>query len=209
MKWCTVFKDLKLFNKNNNGKGNWSVAVRRQMESLVFNGYMGAGDSMAMPNPISAGGIGPALISGVLAGENAVRAIENHDVSLNGLWKYNVDYNEAYGKRTAGMEVFRIYLQSLDNGILNYGMKNFLTRKEASDITLGLIPELSMASKFMMVMKGARNIGAFRNLIYAVKKMQKMNQIYGNYPKTPEDFRKWRPLVTEEIEEAKKRFPLS
>ncbi|MCL5881152.1 MAG: NAD(P)/FAD-dependent oxidoreductase [Candidatus Thermoplasmatota archaeon] len=209
VKWCTVFKDLKLFNKNNNGKGNWSVAVRRQMESLVFNGYLGAGDSMAMPNPISAGGIGPALISGVLAGENAVRAIENNDVSLNGLWKYNVDYNEAYGKRTAGMEIFRIYLQSLDNDILNYGMKNFLTRKEASDITLGLIPELSMASKFMMVMKGARNIGAFRNLVYAVRKMQKMNQIYDNYPKNPTDFMKWRPLVTEEIEEAKKRFPLS
>ena len=28
------------------------------MESLVYDGYMGAGDSMVMPNPISAGGIG-------------------------------------------------------------------------------------------------------------------------------------------------------
>lgn len=209
VKWTGVFKNLKIFNKNNNGKGNWSVAVRRQMESLVYNGYMGAGDSMAMPNPISAGGIGPAMISGVLAGENAVRAIESKDVSVKGLWNYNVDYNNAYGKRTAGMEIFRIYLQSLDNDILNYGMRNFLTRKEASDITLGLIPELSMASKFMMVMKGARNIGAFRNLVYAVKKMQKMNQIYDAYPKTPEEFIKWRPQVTEEIEEAKKRFPVT
>ena len=52
-------------------------------------------------------------------------------------------------------------------------------------------------------------MGAFRNLVFAVKKMQKMNQIYDNYPKNPADFMKWRPLVTEEIEEAKKRFPLS
>lgn len=209
VKWTGVFKDLKLFNKNNNGKGNWSVAVRRQMESLVYNGYMGTGDSMAMPNPISAGGIGPAMISGVLAGENAARAIESGDVSLKGLWNYNIDYNNAYGKRTAGMEIFRIYLQSLDNDVLNYGMRNFLTRKEASDITLGLIPELSMAAKFKLVMKGARNISAFRNLVYAVKKMQLMNQIYDAYPKTPEEFLKWRPQVTQEIEEAKKRFPVT
>jgi hypothetical protein len=66
-----------------------------------------------------------------------------------------------------------------------------------------------MAAKFKLVMKGARNISAFRNLVYAVKKMQLMNQIYDAYPKTPEEFLKWRPQVTQEIEEAKKRFPVT
>ena len=61
-----VLKNLKQYDADKNGKGYWSVAVRRQLPSLVFNGYMGAGDSMAMPNPISAGGIGPALVAGIL-----------------------------------------------------------------------------------------------------------------------------------------------
>ena len=54
------------------------------MDSLVFNGYMGAGDSMAMPNPISAGGIGPALVAGILAGENAAKAVRNRRLHSKG-----------------------------------------------------------------------------------------------------------------------------
>lgn len=209
VKWNPLFKSLKLWNKNSNGKGIWSVPVRRQMESLVFDGYMGAGDSMVMPNPISAGGIGPALISGILSGENAAAAVEANDTSVSGLWQYNVDYNKAYGKRTAGMEVFRIYLQSLNNDILNYGMKTFLTTKEASDITLGLIPELSLASKFKMVLKGARNISAFSNLVYVVGKMKSMNQLYDAYPETPDKFSTFKKTVLNTIEDAKTRFPSS
>ncbi|MEM3405251.1 MAG: FAD-dependent oxidoreductase, partial [Candidatus Micrarchaeaceae archaeon] len=62
--WNPIIKKIEFYNDHGNGRGYWSVAVRRQLDSLVFNGYMGAGDSMAMPNPISAGGIGPALTAG-------------------------------------------------------------------------------------------------------------------------------------------------
>jgi hypothetical protein len=51
VKWLPNFKKLDIDEADGNGKGIWSVPVRRQMESLVFNGYMGAGDSMTMPNP--------------------------------------------------------------------------------------------------------------------------------------------------------------
>ncbi len=209
VKWNPMFKNLKLWNKHNNGKGSWSVAVRRNMESLVYDGYMGAGDSMVMPNPISAGGIGPALISGILAGENASKAIDANDTSVKGLWQYNLDYNQAYGKKMAGMEIFRIYLQSLNNDVLNYGMKSFLTTKEASDITLGIVPELSMRAKFKMVMKGARNISAFTSLVWVVGRMKTMNQMYEEYPENPEAFAPFKKKVVDMIEEAKHKFPSS
>jgi digeranylgeranylglycerophospholipid reductase len=201
-----VLKNLKLFNKDNNGKGYWSVAVRRQLESLVFNGYMGAGDSMAMPNPISAGGIGPALVSGILAGENAAIAVQKGDVSINGLWKYNLDFNESYGHKTAGLEVFRVYLQSLNNDLLNYGMSTFVTAKEATDLSYGLVPELSIAGKFKMILKGAQNVNAFSNLLYVVKKMKTLNELYKNYPKSTEGFTQWRQSVEAQMKEAKEKF---
>ncbi|MDE1871615.1 MAG: NAD(P)/FAD-dependent oxidoreductase [Candidatus Micrarchaeota archaeon] len=201
-----VLKNLKLYNADNNGKGYWSVAVRRQLPSLVFNGYMGAGDSMAMPNPISAGGIGPALVAGILAGEDAALAVQNGDTSINGLWKYNTDFNEEYGKKTAGLEVFRVYLQSLNNDLLNYGMKMFVSAKDATDLGYGLIPELSIANKFKMILKGAENINAFSNLLYVVKKMKALNELYGRYPKSTEGFPEWRRAVDAEMEEAKSRF---
>ena len=201
-----VLKNLKIYDADKNGRGYWSVAVRRQLPSLVFNGYMGAGDSMAMPNPISAGGIGPALVAGILAGEDAAKAIQNNDTSIDGLWQYNIDFNEKYGKKTAGLEVFRVYLQSLNNDLLNYGMKMFVTAKDATDLGYGNIPELSIANKFKMVLKGAENLKAFSNLLYVVKKMKTLNELYLGYPKSRNEFEKWCGSVDREMEEAKERF---
>ncbi len=201
-----VVKNIKIDETDRNGKGYWSVAVRRQMESLVYNGYMGAGDSMAMPNPISAGGIGPALIAGILSGEAAVKAVRDNDFSVRGLWHYNLAFNEEYGKKTAGLEVFRIYLQSLNNDIINYGMRTFLSAKEAEDLSYGRVPKLSIASKFKMILKGASNVNAFANLLYVVKKMKALNGIYEGYPKDPSAFPQWKAMVLKEMEEAKERF---
>ena len=204
-----TFKSLKQYdegNGSNQGKGYWSVAVRRQLENLVYNGYMGAGDSMVMPNPISAGGIGPAMVSGLLAGKNAADALDNGDFSMEGLWQYNLDYNKNYGYKTAGMEVFRIYLQSLNNDILNYGFKNFLSKTEAEDLSYGRVTELSVATKLLMVLNGAANISAFRNLLYVVKKMKELNNIYLKYPESPNTFLKWKERVVADIDEAKERF---
>ncbi|MGC8652260.1 MAG: dehydrogenase [Candidatus Micrarchaeia archaeon] len=201
-----VIKNVRIDQSNNNGRGYWSVAVRRQLESLVFNGYMGAGDSMAMPNPLSAGGIGPSLVAGVLAGKVAAEAVQNNDTTINGLWSYNLRFNEAYGNKTAGLEVFRIYLQSLNNDMLNYGMKTFINAKEAEELSYGLVPELSVSEKFKTILKGAQNINAFRNLLFVVKKMKELNELYGQYPKSPEDFAKWRSAVDAHIKEAKGRF---
>jgi digeranylgeranylglycerophospholipid reductase len=206
VKSIPVIKGMKIHNTDNNGKGYWSVAVRRQMPSLVFNGYMGAGDSMAMPNPISAGGIGPALVAGILSGEHAALAVHNSDVSMHGLWKYNLDFNEEYGYKTAGLEVFRVYLQSLNNNLLNYGMKMFVTAKDAIDLGYGKIPELSIANKFKILLKGAENISAFTNLLYVVKKMKLLNELYKDYPKSPEGFEKWRRTIDSHMEEAKAKF---
>lgn len=206
VKSIPVFKNLKLDTKDSNGKGYWSVAVRRQLDSLVFNGYMGAGDSMAMPNPISAGGIGPAMVAGILAGEHAARAISNNDVSVKGLWGYNMEFNQNYGKKTAGLEVFRVYLQSLTNELINYGMEKFLTTEEATKLSYGLVPELSLSAKFKMVLSGASNINAFSNLLYVVKKMKDLNALYSRYPDNLAQFAQWREEVKRHMEEAKGRF---
>ena len=94
----------------------------------------------------------------------------------------------------------------MNNDLLNYGMKMFVTAKEATDLGYGIVPELSISGKFKMILKGAQNVNAFSNLLYVVKKMKILNQMYENYPKSPEDFGKWRAAVEAEMEEAKQRF---
>ena len=86
-------------------------------------------------------------------------------------------------------------------------MRMFLTAKEAETISYGNIPEMSLISKAKMVLQGATNINAFNNLLYVVKKMKTLNEIYERYPKSVSEFAKWRELVKTEMQEAKARFP--
>ncbi len=204
--WNPTIKNWKIINEDNNGKGYWSVTVRRQIDSLVYPGYMGAGDSMAMPNPISAGGIGPATVAGILAGEVAAKAALSNSTGLEGLWEYNVKFVEHYGNKTAALEVFRVYLQSLNNDLINYGMGHFLTKEEAEKISYGIVPELTISSTFQKVLSGIANINAFKNLIYVVKKMKELNALYKEYPKTPSNFKEWKAKVEKEMKEVKERF---
>ncbi len=206
IRWNKVIEQKELDNTDNNGKGYWSVTVRRQFDSLVYPGYLGAGDSMAMPNPISAGGIGPAMTAGVLAGQTAAEAVAENNTSLEFVWKYNRRFNELYGNKTAAMEAFRVYLQSMNNDLLNYGMAHFITESEAVDISYGRIPELTLASTFTKILHGIANINAFRGLVYTVSKMKRLNEIYKNYPQTPGEFSNWKGLVKAEMAEVKEKF---
>ncbi len=206
VKWNPVIGSTEIDTTDNNGKGYWSVAVRRQFDSLVYPGYMGAGDSMVMPNPISAGGIGPAMVSGVLAGEAAAEAIAEKNLGMDSLWRYNVRYNALYGNKTAGLEVFRVYLQSLNNDLINYGMAHFITEEEAVEISYGRVPELTLSASFNKILAGISNINAFRNLLYTVGKMKRLNLLYSQYPKTTAAFKTWKSTITTEMNEAKDRF---
>ncbi len=209
VEWNPVLKNMRVDADDNNGRGYWSVTVRRQQDSLVYNSYIGAGDSMSMPNPISAGGIGPAMISGVLAGSIAAEAAASNNTSVEALWSYNNEFNELYGSKTAALEVFRVYLQSLNNDLINYGMSHFLTKEEATALSYGLIPEITIASTFQKVVSGISNLNAFRNLLFAVSKMKRLLEVYKSYPKGPADFAKWRSVVQVEMKEVKDRFQVN
>ncbi len=206
VEWNPVVGKTVIDEEDANGKGYWSVTVRRQFDSLVFPGYMGVGDSMAMPNPISAGGIGPAMNSGAIAGKIAAQAVSANDTSLEFLWRYNQRYNDIYGNKTAGLEVFRVYLQSLNNELIDYGMSKFLTEEEAIQISYGNIPEISIASKFSKVLSGMSNIDAFKNLLYVRDKMKKLNSLYARYPKSPAQFDAWKQEVHAHMHEVKEKF---
>ncbi len=209
VKWNPVISDMKIDNTHNNGKGYWSVTVRRQLDCLVYENYMGAGDSMAMPNPISAGGIGPAMVSGILAGQIGAEAVQNNDTSMDYLWKYNLAFNEHYGNKTAGLEIFRLYLQSLNNDLINFGMAHFLTKEEAIQISYGMIPELKLSATLTKILYGATNINAFKNLVFIVSKMKRLNELYKSYPKELSGFKAWKDAVDVEMKEAKDRFKVN
>jgi digeranylgeranylglycerophospholipid reductase len=201
-----VFKGLTPLVDDGNGTGAWPVSVRHQNDSLVANGFMLAGDAGWFPNPISAGGIGPAMTGGVIAGEIAAAALQAGDVSEANLWGYNTRYVETYGNKSAALEAFRIYLQTLDNSELNYGMRNFVTKKEAVGFLYGEVPDLSLADKIVKVARGLPKFSAFRNLAFTVSKMNALNHLYSQYPDSPSGFGEWKREVDAILNAIRNRF---
>ena len=189
-----------------NGWGTWQVSVRRQNDCMVANGYMLVGDSAWMPKPLDAGGIGPAIIAATIAGKVAVEAIQANDISENGLWKYNKEFIDDYGYKTAGLEVFRRMLQGLTNEQIDYGMKHFLSKMDVDKISRGEHPEFGTVDKLGMFIRGALNKKLAEDLKYTAELNEKLVEHYYNYPASPKGFPQWQRILNGHLEEAYSKF---
>jgi len=186
----------------NNATGNFQVSVRRQNDCLVANGYMLVGDSAWMPKPLDAGGIGPALVAGTLIGKVVAEAIESGDVTERGLWKYNKNFIDEYGYKTAGLEIFRRLIQTLTNEQISYGMKHFLGNLDVEAISKGEHPDFSALSKIGMMIRGALNKKLADGLRFTTQVNSWLTKHYYDFPETPDGFKKWQKELHEKLDES-------
>lgn len=176
----------------NNATGNFQVSVRRQNDCLVAGGFLLVGDSAWMPKPLDAGGIGPALVAGAIAGRCVAEALESGDTSEAGLWQYNKEFINEYGYKTAGLEVFRRLIQTLTNDQINYGMKHFLGNLDVEAISKGEHPDFSALGKLGMIIRGALNKTLADGLRFTTRQNKKLTEHYYAFPETPDGFAEWR-----------------
>jgi flavin-dependent dehydrogenase len=186
----------------NNAVGNFQVSVRRQNDCLVANGYAVVGDAAWMPKPLDAGGIGPALVAGTIIGKCIVEAIESGDVTEKGLWKYNKEFINEYGYKTAGLEVFRRLIQTLTNDQISYGMKHFLGDLDVEAISKGEHPDFSMVGKIGMMIRGALNKKLAEGLRYTTQQNKWLTQHYYNFPDSPDGFDLWKNKLHQKLDDA-------
>jgi geranylgeranyl reductase family protein len=191
-----------------NERGSWQVPVRRQNDCMVANGYMVVGDAAWMPRPIDAGGIGPAIYAGVIAGNVITEALESNDPSEGGLWKYNTEYVAAYGHRMASFEILRRFLQTISNHDLNYGMKHFLSEEDVDSITRREHPEFRRVGfgNPLRILWAIGRLPLASGLRFCVNKSSKLIQQYSEYPEKPDEFPQWHAGFTVELSEAYSRF---
>jgi geranylgeranyl reductase family protein len=181
--------------------GAWYVPTRRPLDSMVGNGVIIVGDAACQVNPIHGGGMGPSMIGGTLAGKTAAEALEKGDVSREGLWGYNVGFVRDYGAKQAGLEVFRILLQHLDDEDLNYGMGyKLLTEEDVFRASIGEDAHFTVTEKARRAFRGIRKLGVLKKLGNATRLMKEIKMWYGNYPASPKDFDKWKAGTREILE---------
>jgi flavin-dependent dehydrogenase len=191
--------------------GSWYVPTRRPLDCMTGNGIVLVGDSACQVNPIHGGGIGPSMMGGSLAGTTIIEALEENDVSREGLWQYNVDYMKGYGAKQAGLDIFRLFLlKSVGNEEINYGMKyKLITEDDLLKVSEGQNLRLRISDKTRRAFYGLGKVSMLRRLSYAAGMLKKIKAHYVAYPSSPEGFEKWRKQTHTLMEEAKLRLSRS
>ncbi len=187
--------------------GGGIVPTRRPLDTMVANGFAAAGDAAYQVNPVHGGGIGSGMLGGYLLALNATRALEAGDTSEKELWKYNVDFMNAYGAKQAALDVFRIFLQSLTDEEINYGMANKIIKEEdLLEASLKGDLKISALDKLGRVIRALGRPSLLPKLKIVADYMKRVKEAYRNYPSSPEDFPAWRSEVKRLFEEYKKEI---
>lgn len=93
-----IIRERRFPNAEVVASGGDQIPARLPLPSCVHNGFITVGDAAALANPLNGEGHGPALISGIHAAKEIIKAIEKGDTSEKGLWDYNKWIWNNYGK---------------------------------------------------------------------------------------------------------------
>lgn len=173
--------------------GTWYDPTRRPLDNMVGDGVAILGDAACLVNPIHGGGIGPSMLSGYLAGNTVVDALENGEADQESLWPYNQKYMEMYGAKQAGLEVFRNLLLNTEDEDLNYGMKQrLLTEEDILKASLGEEFHLNVTETARRVFRGISRLKFLNRLRNTVNLMNRVQAHYDDYPENPHKFSEWK-----------------
>ncbi len=171
--------------------GGGVVPTRRPLNCLVANGFMVVGDAACQANPLHGGGIGPSMRAGSIAARVAAEALRRGDVSREGLWGYNVEYAKNYGAKQAGLDLFRMLLQSISDEDINYGMKHrLITEQDLLKASMGDRVRLNLTEKVERLFKGVGRLSLLRRLEAMSKAVDSARSLYQAYP-PPSGFIEW------------------
>lgn len=173
--------------------GGGIVPTRRPLDSFVSNGIAVIGDAACHVNPIHGGGIGPSMMAGKIAGEVISEALAAGEPTMERLWPINVRFMRTYGAKQAGLDVFRIFLQSLSNEEINYGMKyRLLVEEDVLKAGLKGDVHLTVTDVARRVFLGLGKISFLKKLHRMAKTAKVVKKIYEDYPQSPKEMTRWK-----------------
>ncbi|MBS7605835.1 MAG: NAD(P)/FAD-dependent oxidoreductase [Candidatus Bathyarchaeia archaeon] len=173
--------------------GGGIVPTRRPLDSFVSNGVVVIGDAACNVNPIHGGGIGPSMMAGKISGEVIPDVLETGEPTVEKLWLINIRYMKTYGAKQAGLDVFRLFLQSLSNEDINYGMKYKIIRED--DVLKAGIEgdvRLNITDATRRLFMGLGRVSFLRKLYKMAKKSRALKKIYEEYPLSPKNMPEWK-----------------
>ena len=167
-----------------------ALPTRRPYDSAVAPGYMAVGDAAGHVNPTTGGGIAGAAYAGKYAGEQAVKAISDGDVSEENLWRYNTRVMDHFGGRYAGLDVYNVLATAVDVEDL-MGLLAALPGEKLAEALYEGSTSLSFGLKLKAAVKSFGYWGTIRNFYQTKSLADELLAHYGSYPTSPAAMANW------------------
>lgn len=176
-------------------QGGGIVSVRYPLWSLVDNGLMYVGDAAFQANPIHGGGIGPSMRAGIYAAEEAAKAMEAGDYSIDQLWGYNQRFAKETGTISMALAVMRLLLYRLSDNDLNAIFKyRLFTWEDFTGIIFGKfrnILQFHPLDIFGRLIRGHQYLRIMDALVVTNDIMNRVHKLYRAYP-LRSNFERWK-----------------
>jgi len=167
-----------------------ALPTRRPYDSAVAPGYMAVGDAAGHVNPTTGGGIAGAAYAGKYAGEQAVKAISDGDVSEENLWRYNKRVMDHFGGRYAGLDVYNVLATSVDVDDL-MGLLAALPGEKLAEALYEGSTSMSFGLKLKAAIQSFGYWGTIRNFYQTKSLADELLEQYESYPTSPAAMANW------------------
>ena len=167
-----------------------ALPTRRPYDSAVAPGYMAVGDAAGHVNPTTGGGIAGAAYAGKYAGEQAVKAISDGDVSEENLWRYNARVMDHFGGRYAGLDVYNVLSTAVDVDDL-MGLLASLPGEKLAEALYEGSTSMSFGLKVKAAIKSFGYWGTIRNFYQTKSLADELIAHYDEYPTSPAAMANW------------------
>lgn len=167
-----------------------ALPTRRPYDSATAPGFMAVGDAAGHVNPTTGGGIAGAAYAGKYAGEQAVKAVSDGDVSEENLWRYNTRVMDHFGGRYAGLDVYNVLSTAVDVDDL-MGLLASLPGEKLAEALYEGSTSMSFGLKLKAAVKSFGYWGTIRNFYQTKSLADELLDHYGAYPTSPAAMANW------------------
>ncbi|GAB3696707.1 geranylgeranyl reductase family protein [Halorubrum pallidum] len=167
-----------------------ALPTRRPYDSAVAPGYMAVGDAAGHVNPTTGGGIAGAAYAGKYAGEQAVKAVSDGDVSEENLWRYNTRVMDHFGGRYAGLDVYNVLSTAVDVDDL-MGLLAALPGEKLAEALYEGSTSMSFGLKVKAAVRSFGYWGTIRNFYQTKSLADELLDQYDSYPTSPAAMANW------------------
>ncbi|NPD88890.1 MAG: NAD(P)/FAD-dependent oxidoreductase [Asgard group archaeon] len=165
--------------------GGGKIVVRRPL-TLVWYGFMMVGEAAAQVLPSMGFGTGSSMKAAKIAAEVALKALQRKELSIDGLWEYQVRYIKERGRDVAALDMMRNGLQQFSEEEASFLInKGIFSKNDFEKLINAKYPKVNIFKQIDSMLKGISR----PKLMWKMRKVaQRSNKIFSHYRKMPKEY---------------------